>query len=203
MIELGSRGKSPRASKWPNRIDLDCRATFVESVVKPGEAGAAYAIALCWLALHFFVYALVLRHRSTFQTERGIFLYHLVSALLITTSAAFSCVLFASEPMFAAAVGIVAAHGIYSVSFLELWSLSQGSYSLSIMAGTRKVLSRADLVDIFSRIGNEKKEGRIAGLSSSGLVHRDGGSWRLTAAGRVLANLLRVFLWLANIRERG
>jgi hypothetical protein len=200
---VGSRGKGLGPRNGRTESIQNYRAASVESVVKPGEAGAAYAIAPCWLALHFFAYALVLRHRSTFQTERGIFQYHLVSALLITTTAAISCLLSASEPMFAAALGTVAAHGIYSVSFLELWSLSQGSYSLSIMAGTRKVLSHAKLVDTFSRIGNEKKEGRIAGLSSSGLVHRDGGYWRLTGAGRVLANLLRVFLWLANIRERG
>jgi coproporphyrinogen III oxidase-like Fe-S oxidoreductase len=71
------------------------------------------------------------------------------------------------------------------------------------MAGTRTVLSRAELVDTFSRIGNEMKEGRIAGLSSSGLIHRDGGSWRLTAAGRLLANLLRAVFFGSPIFVSG
>jgi hypothetical protein len=171
--------------------------------VKLSEIGVTFTIGLCWQVLHFLLYAGILRHRPLFQTERGIFFYHFFSVLLMSMIVVTIGLGFRNEVMFAAALGQIAMHGVYSVSFLELWSLSQGSYSLSIMGGTGEEVSYAKLVDAFSMVGNQKKEGRVVGLTSFRLVCLDGKQWRLTSAGRLLANILAGILWLANIRERG
>jgi hypothetical protein len=171
--------------------------------VEFGEAAASYVVGLCWLGLHFLLYVAILRNRSTFQTERGIFLYHFISAILVTGAAGVLCLVFLNEDAFAVALGLIAAHGIYSVSFLELWSLSQGSYSLSIMTGAGTELSRAKLIETFMRVGNEKKSGRIANLAKSPLIRSDGHYWNLTGSGRAAAMPLRALLWLANIKDRG
>src|SRR5205809_1110894 len=43
--------------------------------------GGYGATAIIYLLVHFFLYVVVLRHRCYFQTEKGIFLYHLISTI--------------------------------------------------------------------------------------------------------------------------
>jgi hypothetical protein len=167
--------------------------------------GGYIAAQLIYLLVHLAMYILVLRHRYLFQTERGIFLYHLISAVACSLAALIVFFIHRTDDAFAAACAMVATHGIYSISFLELWSLAQGSYSLSIMGRGRsdRVLSRADLVDSFSRIGNAKKADRLSGLEGSQLIRLDGNHWKLNGSGAIVASMLRGLLWLANIKERG
>jgi hypothetical protein len=167
--------------------------------------GASGLVALVWLACHFLIYVAVLRNRPLFQTERGIFLYHLTSAALFVAAALVIVLVRRDGEAFSVACALVAAHGIYSISFLELWSLAQGSYSLSIMGQGRsdKVPTRTDLVDAFSRIGNAKKADRLSGLQGSNLIRLEGNHWKLNGYGATVASVLRRLLWLANIKERG
>jgi len=75
-----------------------------------------------------------LRRRITWLTsERGILLYQVVSTVVLT---AVGVITVSRDPSGQAMAGLVAAialHGIYSLSFFELWSLAEGSYSLRIL----------------------------------------------------------------------
>jgi hypothetical protein len=167
--------------------------------------GGYGAAAIIYLLAHFLVYVFVLRHQPYFQTEKGIFLYHLISAIVCALAAAVIVFIRRDGEAFSVACALVAAHGIYSISFLELWSLAQGSYSLSIMGQGRsdRVPSRAELVESFSRIGNVKKADRLSSLKDSQLIRLDGNHWKLTGSGAIVATMLKGLLWLANIKEHG
>jgi hypothetical protein len=167
--------------------------------------GTSGIIAAGWLVLHFCFYVAILRNWPVFQTEIGIFLYHLVSSAIFVAAAIVILLIRRDDATFAFACALVAAHGIYSISFLELWSLAQGSYSLSIMGRgiAGEAPYRNELVESFSRIGNMKKADRLSGLERSQVVRLEGSVWRLSGAGVPVAAFLRGLLWLANIKERG
>jgi hypothetical protein len=169
------------------------------------ESSVAVSIGLSYLTLHFLLYIFVLRNRSVFQSERGIFLYHFVSAVLFATVALTAGVVAFNDDTMALSIGLTAAHGIYSISFLELWSLAQGSYSISILTeiASQDSPQRNSLIDAFARIGDAKKGDRLSILMKSTLARLDGGYWRLSGLGRLLGNLLNAVLWLAAIKKPG
>jgi hypothetical protein len=169
------------------------------------EYGVTVAVGLSYLALHFLLYVLVLRGRPLVQSERGIFLYHFGSAAVFTLAALCLAVTYFSDAAIAIAVGLSALHGIYSLSFLELWTLAEGSYSMSILTGiaSQGTLSRDALIDAFARIGDAKKSDRLSVLLNLSLGRRDGTYWRLSARGQLLAILLNALVWLAAIKKRG
>jgi hypothetical protein len=169
------------------------------------EYGVTVAVGLSYLALHFLLYVLVLRGRPLVQSERGIFLYHFGSAAVFTLVAFCLAVSYFSDAAIAIAIGLSALHGIYSLSFLELWTLAEGSYSMSILTGiaSQGTLSRDALIDAFARIGDAKKSDRLSVLSNLSLGRRDGSYWRLSARGQLLAILLNALVWLAAIKKRG
>ena len=105
----------------------------------------------------------------------------------------------------AAAVGGIALHGIYSTSFLELWSLAQGGYSLQILEAVGRLSRTGGGVDraVLRAIGEAKRSGRLDGLVGLGLVRRTDRGVSLTGPGRLVAGILALIVWLANIRERG
>jgi hypothetical protein len=169
------------------------------------EHGVTVAVGLGYLALHALLYVFVLRGRPLVQSERGIFLYHVVSAAILSLVAFAAVVSHLSDAALAIAIGLIAVHGIYSLSFLELWTLAEGSYSMSILTGiaSQGTLSRNALINAFARIGDAKKSDRLSVLSNLSLGRRDGCYWRLSARGQLLANLLNVLVWLAAIKKRG
>jgi hypothetical protein len=173
-------------------------------VTSPGY-GVTVAVGLAYLASHFLLYVFVLRGRPLVQSERGIFLYHFGSAAVLTLVALCFAVTYFSDAAIAIAIGLSALHGIYSLSFLELWTLAEGSYSMSILTGiaSRGTLSRNALIAAFARIGDAKKSDRLAVLSNLSLSSRDGNHWRLSRRGRLLASLLNILIWLAAISKRG
>jgi hypothetical protein len=169
------------------------------------EYGISVAVALSYLALHVLLYVFALRSRPFFQSERGIFLYHFVSATLFTLAAFAAAAIRFSDAALAIATGLSAIHAIYSISFLELWTLAEGSYSMSILTGiaSQGILSRNRLIDAFARIGDAKKANRLSVLSALSLAGRDSNQWRLSARGRLVAYVLNVLVWLAAIQKRG
>jgi hypothetical protein len=169
------------------------------------EYGVTVALGLSYLALHFLLYVFVLRGRPLFQTERGIFLYHFVSATLFTLVAFAAALSRFTDGALAIATWLSAIHSIYSLSFLELWTLAEGSYSMSILTeiASQGTLSRNALIDGFARIGDAKKGNRLSVLTNLSLARRDGNHWRLSARGRLLASALNVLVWLAAIKKRG
>ncbi len=145
-----------------------------------------------YLAAHFLVYAVVLRKSDALRSEKGIFLYHFASATL-TGLAGCAYVLTAHPPNgFAALVLVLSVHGIYSLSFLELWSLAQGGYSLSVIGS----IARAEAS--LEQIGATKQRERIAGLEKLGLIMKNDGSIILTTRGESVAVLLHgLYKWIA------
>jgi hypothetical protein len=168
-------------------------------------AGIAFAAGLSYLALHFIVYVGALRYKRAFQRERGIFLYHLVSAVLFAITVVAVTGLILPKTAVAIAFALVAAHGIYSLSFLELWSLAEGSYSITVMnsAAADPGLSREATIDALAQVGELKKSSRIRALTDLSLARREGDYWSLTRLGYCLAILFKGLSWLANIKKSG
>lgn len=160
-----------------------------------------------YLAAHLALYFVVLRHARTFSREASIFLYHLASAIGMTLVLLLTLLLAPSSIALdlATAVGIVALHGIYSMSFLELWSLSEGGYSLAIMAHVERyrTLGLPVRLDGLHRIGRTKQANRLGGIARLGLVRRERDQIVLTPIGRVIAVVLALIAWAANIRVHG
>jgi hypothetical protein len=162
-----------------------------------------WALALsCYLLMHFFVYVIDLRRRRFFRTEKGIFLLHMVSALAIVAVVAGAFLWSPNIERFALLIAAGAAHGIYSLSFLEIWVLSEGGYSLRILnelvargGATTEALERQ-----FTDLSARKKMGRIESLMSLGLIEPQDGRIGLTGKGRSIAGLTAAIAALAGFR---
>lgn len=169
-------------------IDADVGQTGVTQLL-------LWLVGVGYLLLHVVAYLAVLRRIRSLVTEQGVFRYHLVSAVLFTLIAAFLW-LFApvSGMSFATMVGLVMLHGIYSLSFLEVWSLTEGSYSLQIVRAvveshaTRSALNMSQL----EAIGSGKKLGRTDTMVRRGFVTVEDGRISLTRRGQAVAQALSV-----------
>jgi len=80
---------------------------------------------LAYLVLHALVYLVVLRTRDAFRSERGVFMYHAASAVVVTLAVLIGAAQaswmdgLAIETL-ATVVAVVCLHGIYSMTFLEV-----------------------------------------------------------------------------------
>ncbi len=162
-------------------------------------------VGLFWLSTHFFLYVVWLRRWAALRTETGIFRFHLYSVLALALVTGAGLFWGGIPQSWAVLAAVVSLHGIYSVSFLELWSLAQGGYSLSILD---KAASGANLTAPQERreleqIGDLKRCDRLSALRSFGLVALDGEKLRLTASGRICNSVLRAVIALANLRSVG
>src|SRR5262245_54836883 len=163
-------------------------------------------ICLLYIAAHAGLYFAVLRGWPKLGSERGIFLYHFVSAILVTGAFGVWAIAHGSSDAWAWFVCIVMLHGLYSLSFLELWALADDSYSLAIM----EIIDRRDaaagpaLMQRLEAIGASKQVSRLDALQAIGLVRLLGdGSLTLTPVGRAAVALGRTLLFLVNARKYG
>jgi DNA-binding HxlR family transcriptional regulator len=147
-----------------------------------------------YLAAHLTFYILWLRHLTTLRTEKGIFLYHLASAVITAVVAVISAFISPTEFGIPGCVLILSMHGIYSLSFLELWSLAQGGYSLSIIAGMARAEASGEDLDFsaLEAIGEAKQADRVTALERMGLVSRSGEHISLTSRGNSIAEVLHL-----------
>ena len=145
-----------------------------------------------YLAAHFAAYVVVLRHRASLRSEKGIFLYHFGSAVIAGLAGVVFAVLEREGFGLSGLVLVLSLHGIYSLSFLELWSLAQGGYSLSIIASVAQAEASGGEPDLLAlaSIGEAKQEDRVAALKKLGLISGRDGRIALTARGRRIAFLL-------------
>lgn len=154
---------------------------------------------------HAVVYLAVLRHLRSFRRERSIFLYHLVAFGILLLAAALAWLAVPAAPMITAGIGALALHTIYSMSFLELWSLSQISYSIALLdaIGAEPGVSMATLTRRFADTGDEKKRSRLSSLRGFRLITTDDGNAALTSSGRVVAAALSALRRISNFQRTG
>jgi hypothetical protein len=148
-----------------------------------------------YLLVHLLAYVFFFRYMRALHTERGILLYHLISAAIVVIVTTASFLVAPTLEQFALIVGVVAAHGIYSLSFLEVWVLSEGGYSLRVLAEIVRIngTTPASLEQHFAALSVRKKAGRLNSLTGLGLVERNGSFFRLTVKGRHVANVVAFF----------
>jgi hypothetical protein len=154
-----------------------------------------WIVLLGYLTVHLLAYICLLRHLRVLKTERGILLYHLSSA---AAAVCVACAYILSTPTAApltVIAGIAAAHAIYSLSFLEVWVLSEGGYSLRILAEIARTdgASRQAIEQHFASLSKTKKAGRLDSLTSLGLVVLRGSQFHLTNKGRRAAAIVALF----------
>ena len=154
-----------------------------------------WMIIIGYLAVHLALYVAAFRFWPVFRTEGGIFLYHLVSALVVVVLTVSALIATPSIERVALCLGLVALHGIYSLSFLELWALSEGGYSLRILSEIEKRAGATptSLTDRFAALSAQKKAGRLESLISLGLVQQNGPLFQVTRKGAAIAKLLAIF----------
>jgi hypothetical protein len=160
-------------------------------------------LGVAWVCVHLLLYVAVLRYLKAFRREAVIFGYHCASfaALVLTLAVSGGLATWGG----AAAISI---HGIYSLSFLELWALSDASYSLSILWQVDQFRFRgltAHSTDIsgLEAIGASKRHGRTETLVRFGLARKRGDSLELTRPGAVTAAVVRLIAWTANVQRSG
>ena len=173
-------------------------------------AAAARQLLIIWLGfgyllVHLASYIALFRHRPAFQMERGIFLFHFVSACVLPAAAFALSFDSGFSVAFLRAVALAAAHGIYSISFLELWSLASGSYSFIILRGigASDAADAEKIVFDLGAVGDRKKDQRIKSLERLGLISQERGNVSLTRRGRMAAVFLRALQSNANLSETG
>ena len=166
---------------------------------------SAYLLAYCvaHLGTHFLLYVVRFRHSKLAASERAIFLFHFFSAFALGVASAVIVFAFPSEDVVAAAFACVSAHGIYSLTFLELWTLAQISYSRDVLLRARGSDLDEAAIAALASVGEAKRVARLNALSKSGLVRREGAKWSLTAKGRFGALILRVILSLPAVQSPG
>ena len=157
---------------------------------------------LIYILLNGIIYGLVLRRLKAVRSERGIFLFQTISfviLLCITAVFAFRHSAFNAAGLFV--LSAISIHGIYSLSFLEVWSLSEGSYSISILRhlnSAKDPVSREQLEQL-GAIGVQKDINRQAVLLKLGLIRKTGpDSVGATTFGYLLALFFRAVLVISN-----
>ena len=99
-------------------------------------------------------------------------------------------------------LGLMSLHGLYSLTFLWLWSATEGSYSLAILRTIAAGQGRpAALVETFARLGADKRKARLCSLQRLKLIRRTGGVYTLTASGYMAAKGIRILRRIANCHE--
>ena len=157
------------------------------------------------ILLNFLIYIFNYRYRKIGKTEKGIFLFQLISLLMLTGIILFVARNLNLETFITVIFLTVSLHSIYSLSFLEIWSLSEGGYSLQILQiinNNSGVLPKKSF-EILVKVGDEKKQKRIESLKKLDLVKIDEKYISLSSSGLIASNIVNFFRLLTNVKESG
>lgn len=159
---------------------------------------------LFYVFAHFMLYLIWGRNYAILRRERGIFLWHFLSFWLLGACCFLYAIYFAISNIFPMLLGALALHGIYSLSFLELWSLSQGGYSLGILkAAPFNTNEGSTAISTFEAIGDKKFYDRLFGLQNLGMLRCSDEKVQLTRSGKLAATLVLFIANIAHIKDRG
>lgn len=159
---------------------------------------------LLFIIVHFLLYLLFFCHFSFFKREKGMLIFHVVPFFICFIMAVVGWQINAFEGVFI--LGFLALQLIYSMTFLEIWSLSQGSYSLQILLQVAQspLCSKSSLIDTTRHIGDEKKRTRLAYLISMGYIKENNPrGLQITYKGRFVREFFQFIKSLANIKAAG
>ena len=152
-----------------------------------------------WCLAHLITFV-IMRGQTLWASERGIFRFHVASFAALAILVA---IFMAGGASIGTSAGALSLHGIYSLSFLELWSLSEGGFSVTaLLKLSRKPLPRPSLLAELGAIGQHKKDDRLRTLVSGGLISGDA-ILTLTERGRWAANAVRLLRSIANFKDVG
>jgi hypothetical protein len=155
------------------------------------------ALTIAYLVVHFTLYVVVFRYRPAFGRERVIFRYHALPAVVLTLVLAVSVILARDSTTLAAAFLAISLQGLYSLSFLELWALADGGYSLQILERIATTHSAVDTRGM-QEIGATKRSERLKSALDMGLIKSHGGKFSLTRRGSRIASAYATMLWVVN-----
>ncbi len=155
-------------------------------------------LTLLYILAHLAAYIAFVRGSPWGKTERGIFLYHSCSFLTFAATTLVLCTFFGFG--ISLWISVLALHGIYSLTFLELWSLTQGSYSLQLLEAAAKNGDLAHLRKLseLRELGGSKIEQRLVSLSGLHLIRGQAKDITLTWLGSILASFFRLVVWLTG-----
>jgi hypothetical protein len=157
------------------------------------------ACTVAYLVLHFVLYVVALRNLPAFGTERVIFLYHAVPALVLVLVTVVTVAIAQDPTTFAFGVLAISLQGLYSLSFLELWALSDGGYSLQILEHLANSPGAFDASGM-KEVGASKRSDRLQSAIDLRLVETDGKTFALTRVGRPIAGVFATILWITNAK---
>jgi hypothetical protein len=158
-----------------------------------------------FIIVHFLLYVCIFRHRPFCRSERGIFLFCVVPAATLV-SLAFGAILWQpSVEGLSLFITVFATLGIYVLSFLECWTLSEGGFSIQILGELVRlgVATPAQLERQFIDTSAKKKFNRLESLLRLGLVKKDGDRFQLTRRGSTLASALALIATIAGFGRKG
>ena len=159
-----------------------------------------------YIAAHAGLYFVALRKGPALSSEKGIFFYHFISAMVVCAGTFVWVVATGGTDAWAWFVSVVMLHGIYSLSLLELWALADDSYSLAMMEAIhRRGTERGEaLVQGLETIGTRKQSLRLDSLKRIGVLDEaSDGAISLTSTGRAVYFFGRGLLFLVNVRKYG
>jgi hypothetical protein len=152
------------------------------------------------IVAHLTGYLVSVRSLPFLSTERAVIRYHVAFVLAMAVVGGLCLARRPDATTLTWTVALVAMTGLYSLSFAILWSLSEGSYSLAMIARVREAGAAhwlGDLSDLES-IGAAKQETRIANMARLRLLTIDGERLRLAPRGRFIVRGMRVMRALTN-----
>lgn len=155
------------------------------------------------LIMHLSVYFIFFRY--ILKTEQSIFGYHFLIFVLILLCSTFNFYLLPIEENFYTCVLACSIAAIYSLTFLELWTLSQISYSREILLKAKEKILNSNSSDTeeLQQLGAKKRMERLSSLKNMGLLSEDQGLWSLTPKGKTIALSLIALLKISNLKDRG
>ena len=161
-------------------------------------------MALIWVAIHFCSYLILFRFVAFLNQEKGFILFHLLSWLVLLVTLSTLGILEGASGLLTPAVAALSLHGVYSMTFWELWGSSEGGFSLRIMDEVEKgMTTEAQLLEHFERLGRSKRGSRLQDMESVGLVRRVGDLYRVQGVGILVVAIIRLLRLLGNVRGSG
>jgi len=151
------------------------------------------------IATFFFLHVVFLKHHLI--SESRIFLFHVVIFLFLPMLSLSGAITLGWQFLPLDVLTLYGLSALYSLSFLELWSLSEGSYSFQILVAINSG-SPTDVLKEASAVGQKKQTDRISGIVHLGLACSSGNRLVITGKGRLVAIIAGLFAGAAGVRQR-